>query len=494
AVRHGHRGRHGGHARRRVHGGRGDRRRADRRAGLGARPRRRAGDRRARPPRDPRRARRARAPRAPLLRHRVGRRLPERHARRRARRGHHGDRLRDPGRRRHARRRGRHVDAQGGGEVADRLHLPHLHHALAGAARPDRGDGRPRLHDVQGVHDLRVGGVAVGRPRPLRYARADAGARRDAPRACRVGARARRADRAPPHARADARARRATARHHAAELRRGRGGRARGAVVRDDGRAALHRPHVDRRGGRHRPRGAGARRPGAGRDVRAVPGARRLGVRARGRPPLRLLPAAQEAGRRGAPLAGAPPRGGLGDLHRHLHLHARAEGDVAGRLDEDPDGDAGARDAAPAHLHARRARGAAHARGDVHEAEHEPGAHHGARPAQGRDPGRGRRRPGDHPPDRDAHRAARRDGDERRLVAVRGVGAGGLRAHDALARRGDRRRLPGGGARGARAVAAAHDGRVAAGGRWEVGGGNGPRGWVPPPTSHRPPGRRRGPV
>ena len=41
------------------------------------------------------------------------------------------------------------------------------------------------------------------------------------------------------------------------------------------------------------------------------------------------------------------------DLDRHLHLHARAEGDVEGRLDQDPDGDARARDADAAHLHAR---------------------------------------------------------------------------------------------------------------------------------------------
>ena len=41
------------------------------------------------------------------------------------------------------------------------------------------------------------------------------------------------------------------------------------------------------------------------RDVRAVPRARRFGVRARGRPPLRVLPAAQEAEGRRASLAGA---------------------------------------------------------------------------------------------------------------------------------------------------------------------------------------------
>ena len=41
------------------------------------------------------------------------------------------------------------------------------------------------------------------------------------------------------------------------------------------------------------------------------------------------------------------------------------------------------------------------------------------------------------------HGECRRDGDERRLVAVRGLGARRFRAHDAVARRGDRRRLQG---------------------------------------------------
>ena len=67
----------------------------------------------------------------------------------------------------------------------------------------DQGDGGPRVHHLQGVHDLRVGGVAVGRPRPLRHAGADAGVRHHAPGPRRVGAGARRADRAAPHAGAD---------------------------------------------------------------------------------------------------------------------------------------------------------------------------------------------------------------------------------------------------------------------------------------------------
>ena len=81
-------------------------------------------------------------------------------------------------------------------------------------------------------------------------------------------------------------------------------------------------------GAGHRPRGAGARRAGAGGDLRAVPGAGRLGVRAGGRPSLRLLPAGQEAEGRRAPVEGTPRRRGLGRLDRHLHLHPRAEGDV----------------------------------------------------------------------------------------------------------------------------------------------------------------------
>ena len=117
-------------------------------------------------------------------------------------------------------------------------------------------------------------------------------------------ARARRADRAASHARAHEAVRRAAASDDAPELRRGRGDSARGAVVRGDGREALHRPHVHRRRRRHHPRRAGARRAGDRRDVRAVPRARRLRLRARRRPPVRLLPAAQEAEGRRAPLGG----------------------------------------------------------------------------------------------------------------------------------------------------------------------------------------------
>ena len=81
-------------------------------------------------------------------------------------------------------------------------------------------------------------------------------------------------------------------------------------------------------------------------------------------------------------------RRSLGDLDRHVHVHARAEGDVGGRLDEDSDGNARPRDADAADVHLRRTRRTFDARGDVHEAEHESGEDHGALPAEGRDPGR----------------------------------------------------------------------------------------------------------
>ena len=102
--------------------------------------------------------------------------------------------------------------------------------------------------------------------------------------------------------------------------------------------------------------GAGARRSRARRDLRPVPGAGRLGVRARGRPSLRLLPPDQEAEGRRAALEGAARRRGLGRLDRHLHLHPRAESNVERRLDQDPDGASRPRDAAAARLHPRRAR------------------------------------------------------------------------------------------------------------------------------------------
>ena len=79
-----------------------------------------------------------------------------------------------------------------------------------------------------------------------------------------------------------------------------------------------------------------------------------------------------------------------------------------GRLDQDPDGPSRPRDAAAAGLHPRRARRAAHARGDEHEAQHQSGADHGPLPAEGRDHGGRRRRPRDHPSHRDPHGHPRR--------------------------------------------------------------------------------------
>ena len=71
-----------------------------------------------------------------------------------------------------------------------------------------------------------------------------------------------------------------------------------------DRRPALHRPHVDRRRGRHRQGRPGPRRRRLRRDLRAVPRARRFGVRPPRRPPLRLLPAGQEAEGPGTALEG----------------------------------------------------------------------------------------------------------------------------------------------------------------------------------------------
>src|SRR5260221_41330 len=98
--------------------------------------------------------RRARASRAAVLRHCFRRRLSDGDARRRAGRCHHRHRLRHSKRNGIAQRSRRHMDAEGGGEVARRLHLSHLHHPLQRAQGSDRGDGEAGLHHLQGVHDL----------------------------------------------------------------------------------------------------------------------------------------------------------------------------------------------------------------------------------------------------------------------------------------------------------------------------------------------------
>ena len=70
---------------------------------------------------------------------------------------------------------------------------------------------------------------------------------------------------------------------------------------------------------------------------------------------------------------------------------------------------------------------------DVHEAQHQSGQDHGPLPAQGCDRGWRRRRPGDHPPHRDAHGSTGHDGDERGLVAIRRLGSRRLCTDHAVA-------------------------------------------------------------
>ena len=119
------------------------------------------------PPGHPGRRRRARPSRASLLRHGLERRLEHGHPRGGAGRRDHGDRLRHPVRPGDLARRLQQLDGPGQTQGVRRLLLPYRHHQL-GSPRPrDRENGRDGLPDLQGVHDLRVGGLASRRPRDL---------------------------------------------------------------------------------------------------------------------------------------------------------------------------------------------------------------------------------------------------------------------------------------------------------------------------------------
>ena len=92
--------------------------------------------------------------------------------------------------------------------------------------------------------------------------------------------RARRADRPSSHARRDAPVWGEAARDHPPQFHRSRGDPAGDHLGRSHRRAALHRAHVDRPGGRSRESRESARRRRLCRDLRPVPGPRRFGVRA----------------------------------------------------------------------------------------------------------------------------------------------------------------------------------------------------------------------
>ena len=79
-------------------------------------------------------------------------------------------------------------------------------------------------------------------------------------------------------------------------------------------------------------------------------------VRQAGRPPVRLLPAGEEAERHRTAVEGRRRRRSVRDLDRHLHVHESTESPLGRRLDEDPDGHAGPGNAVAARLHAGRAR------------------------------------------------------------------------------------------------------------------------------------------
>ena len=299
---------------------------------------------------------------------------------------------------------------EGRGKVADRLHLPHLHHPLERAQGPDQGDGGPRVHHLQGVHDLRVGGVAVGRPRPLRHAGADAGVRHHAPGARRVGAGARRADRAAPHAGAD--------------------GALRRAAPSDDPARTSSRPR------RSSARCSGARRPAASSTSCTCPRPRartscarprRAACRCSPRPArsTSCWTTRCSSGEDGHLFACCPQvkkpkdverlwqgparRRGLGRLDRHLHLHPRAEGDVERATGPRSRwGCPGLETLLPlVYTH-----GVLGGRLTLEELcmklSTNPARIMGLVSAEGRDHGRRRRRPRDHPPDARRARSTRR--------------------------------------------------------------------------------------
>ena len=87
-----------------------------------------------------------------------------------------------------------------------------------------------------------------------------------------------------------------------------------------------------------------------------------------------------------AAVGGTQARRGLRDLDRHVHLHARAEGDVGGRLDEDPDGDARvSRRCCRSRTRTACSEGGSRSRRCARSCRTNPAQHHGPRAAQGRD-------------------------------------------------------------------------------------------------------------
>ncbi len=186
--------------------------------------------------------------------------------------------------------------SQGRAQGVRRLRLPPGHHRL-GPPRPrDGGDGRRGLPDVQGVHDLRV--ARAGSPTTGRSSTPWNGARTSDAMLLVHAESSRVLDEliARHHTpELMAKLRRQAPRDHPPRLHRGRGDPAGHHLGRGHRRPALYRPYVDRQGDRHRQGRAGPRRGRLRRDLRPVPRPRRLRLRRPRRPPLRLLPAGQDA-------------------------------------------------------------------------------------------------------------------------------------------------------------------------------------------------------